>query len=154
MNILISPFVISSLLGDSWICSVVKLADGCRRQKTLLFRGTTFNVWRIVLQKMADRYFEEIVLVNSEWCSINVSLVFFSPQTCRSLRIINCQNRSLAECETGTGSRGGKKEHVSVSSLFGGGDTKGLFLFNGSETVTKKVYNFQLTHLLLKQLPS
>jgi len=70
------------------------------------------------------------------------------------LRIIICQNRSLAECETGKGSRRGKKEHVSVSPSFSGGDTKGLFLFNGSETVTKKVYNFQLTHLLLKMLPS
>ena len=69
------PFRYVVALCDSWICSVVKLADGCRRQKALLFRGTTFSVWGIVLQKMADRYFEEIVWMNSEWCNINFCLV-------------------------------------------------------------------------------
>jgi hypothetical protein len=105
---------------------------------------------------MDGRYFEEIVWMNSEWCKVNCQNRSLAEcETGWNLRIINCQNRSLAECETGKGSGGGKKEHVSVGPSFNGGDTKGLFLFNGSETVTKKkVYNFQLTHLLLKQLPS
>jgi len=33
------------------------MAAGDKRH--YFFRGTTFNVWRILLQKMADRYFEK-----------------------------------------------------------------------------------------------